>query len=485
MMCWDGTECSFLLSVNADNRLTMHYAIGGWTLSYGQKTPMCCAEGQNGEKVCILGICIDSHGEIPDEEIPTYILGRKAVDQEYSCLDRFAGAFVVFLLRGKKIIVWPDASASIPIFYCVENDRYVASHERLISDVLDLPLSSYSMEIRKDSSFSEALPYNLTMYDTIKSLLPNHQITLTAESCESMRCMLRMPSTVQSIADRTLELTSNIARGYAAHARMIVALTGGWDSRLALALLLYAGIPDLTCYTTKKKDMSSNAGDLIIPQILCQRLNLPYEQIENLPSPKAEADNLERMLGEFYQNRSNFAHVMHEHFEGNITVIQGSSGDQLGKAIVGNSLPERFASASFLAAKTHMYHPAVQRETERWSEDAKTETQVSKFDLFEWEIRCGRWMSRIKYEMSTAGLSSLNIYNCRELLTLWCREPRVKRSTKDFYKAIFEKAGFDYRQEPINPDGRWTEFALNHKVTFWAGTMISAVRGKHAYRTKG
>lgn len=164
-------------------------------------------------------------------------------------------------------------------------------------------------------------------------------------------------------------------------------------------------------------------------------------------------------------------------------MIQGNIGDQLGKAVIGNSLPERMATARFLSMKTHLYDRSCKTEIQKWLNENDGCADISRYDLFEWEIR-GRWIAQIKHEMASVQILSLNIYNCRELMILLADMPRRYRSKKRLHTDVMNQLDRRFMQLRVNADQRRVEQMLNNPILFLAGTIVSYARGLCRYKLR-
>ncbi len=92
---------------------------------------------------------------------------------------RLAGKYVVFYANKTGLYIIPDATASLPVYYSTQRNAIcVSSCDNLVNSLFGYGISKRALDVRLGSDLSQPLPYNMTLYDEIKCLLPNHYIDI-------------------------------------------------------------------------------------------------------------------------------------------------------------------------------------------------------------------------------------------------------------------------------------------------------------------
>jgi len=428
--------------------------LGKYIISYSDNTECMIAE-KGGSFLCITGFCVDAHGEVEREMIPSYLLDNSEnILQIINNSNRLAGKFVVIYVDNADVYAFSDATASMQINYLRDDDALCfSSNEKLIADHYNLLMSEKGKIIRNSGEFSQAMPNDITPYERIKFLLPNNYLDSKSKtSCRfypadevSEHC------DIQDVAENTIKLVDNIVSQYSKYYKLSCPLTSGWDSRLVLAFLKNA-VDDLQCYTFNHPGFSEKTGDLVIPKKITSDLGLHHMVIDDKEATEDYIEYFNETVGKMHSARTiNLAYTYNSRLSG-IALINGDIAGQIGKSIIGQKLPEILATTSFLICKLHNFSSEAKEETKKWLKGTKEHRgSASAYDLFAWENRLGRWASQISMLYANASISSLNIFNCREIILLWLKVPRELRyDDKAIHKSIFSLIAPELLNYPCN-----------------------------------
>jgi len=433
------------------------------------------------EQVGLIGLCIDSHGEIPREDIPGFLLKQSSNDiiKLIKSIKRLAGKYVILYENKYGIYVIPDATGTLQVCYNASSAKgfCIASSDKLISDYYNYLPSERNLSIRLASDFQQPMPNDITIYDEIKVLLPNHYLHMRG----SINVIPYMPDQVTCrncdtdvLINDSIKLIGNIVEEYKKYYNLICPLTAGYDSRVVLAFLKQR-IKEIKCFTFNHMETASQRGDVTTAQKLCDRYMVKWEMIDTLKAPVEYILDVKTYLGEFQKIRTiNIAYTLESCLKG-FTIINGDIIGTIGKSSLGMALPDFFAVPSFFIAKQHNFSKYVRSETKKYLESVKTRNStISKFELFGIENRLGRWAAQTSNIYSICGINSLNIFNCGELIDIWISIPRKKRNKKIVPKTILMKLAPELLEYPFNPMSK-VGWMSKSSFTFLLGTYIKYI----------
>lgn len=422
-------------------------------------------------KVVSSSDCMQSESDIADE-----LLQSISLDDLLFRMRTLAGRFVTVYFSGKELYVIPDAAASIHVTYTLkEYDLFVSSNAKIIADHLGWEESAESKSIKSCASPSHSLPYDLSMFDQIKHVIPNHYL-----NCGERKIVRFYPSRcedsigIDQAVRESVRIIGNIITAYHHKYELALPLTSGVDSRSILSFLREK-TSDIHAYTYYHPHFTPKTPDIVIPGELCNKHGIEYSLLPDLKLPTDVSDMYEKEFGACANKleatnawtycNSNLANRVR--VDGNISPLAKSS--------FGRNLPERFASPSYLATKTHNHSKTNKQFVMKWVSDAKPfieRSNISRFDLFFWEHRIGKWTAN-SYLNSDFLIDSINPYNCRALLELWLNVPRNQRTTSSIQLELIKMNWPELMEFPFNPNDRLSVFYKNQLLYYFA------VRFKH------
>ena len=477
----NAAKFTYLISEREVPSFANHYSCEGLSMviNYTKETELITAK-KDTKEIAIIGLCIDSHAIIDRNCIPKTLLSIEgsAIDI-YNYCNRFAGKYIVFYCDGVDSFLWGDATASIQMNYC-EDAKYpicIASTDKLIADYLKLQVSESSKRIRMGASLKQALPWNITMYDEIKALLPNHILSI------SNRRTTRVPLNIISlkneddlicVAEQSQEIILNIVKEYSKYYEIICPLTSGYDSRVVFSFLKKEKA-NTQCYTLKHKKFTEETGDLFVPKNICNHYEQPYTVIPDIEAPRDEIDRVKALAGDFHEKSTvDMAYTYNSVFKG-LALVNGDIIDQIGKSHIGNAIPNCLASPSYFQCKLHNNATGVKQMLKKQIKEMhNSNDRKYVFDLFAMENRCGRWAVQGATIYSICGITSLNIFNCRELIRKWISIPRKYRSLYWLHKKLLLLNDKELLSFPFNPTDKF-RFAYKNWFLFYIFTYIKQV----------
>ena len=196
--------------------------------------------------------------------------------------------------------------------------------------------------------------------------------------------------------------------------KLSLPLTAGIDSRTVLSACRDI-IGDIPIYTIYHDHFSNTTSDIIIPKQITSKFGLEYFILKSMKLP----EDIESLyISKLGSNKNEYiARNAWTYYNSDISSCTFLNGDiiPITKSSFGKNLPEFLATSGYLATKTHNYSRKNKLIVKRWIKDINKYSRnsgISKYDLFFWEHRCGKWMTNnlmnydvlvIQYALLTAG----------------------------------------------------------------------------------
>lgn len=443
-------------------------------VNHTPQTQVCMASNVN-RMVTVIGLCVDAHGEIERFQIPGWIAEQKASTPEmlfYAC-GRFAGKYVILVEEEDGTYLWGDATCTLQVNYAfLKENVCVSFSDKITAKAFELGESEIAKDIRKKGANNHPLPYELTMYNGVRALLPNHYLDLNAR--KSVRINLKIPTgqaptSVDDVVDSTLKLILNTAREYGKYYSFACAVTSGNDSRVVYAVLSKLGL-DQERFTFRHKGFTDATGDIAVPhQFICAD-GKNHLIIDDMVAPEGFGERVREFLGNWQSPFFiNLAYTYLQSFP-NLAMTNGNIIGQTGQSYVTHAVPNGLVTPLFMRCKLHTGSHYAYRLLKDYTREIKTSGEASnRSNLFEWEIMIGRGCPMIGTVCDLYGITTLNIFNNYEILRLFVTVSRKARANKELHKHFLKRISPKLLEYPINPDYRmhWTK---NCWIFFYLGT---------------
>ena len=410
------------------------------------------------EAICIIGLCIDSYGKIERKNIPQYLIENSKSEIQFLFYNtrRLAGKYVIIYENKNGFFIFGDATCLLSIYYTTKNTICFSSCDELIRKYLNYKISKEHLEIKNGSPYYEALPYDITIYEDIKVVLPNHYLEINTKKISRFfpqynNTLKVAKNQYNQIIENCEHLIDNIVKEYIKYYDIICPLTCGNDSRLNL-VFLKRHIKNLNCFTLKHPNFTENTGDYYIPPQICATENVQHTIIQDLKSPKKYIKNINEIIGDYHSEYTiDLAYTINTMLP-NKAIVTGDIIDQIGRGKYGK-IPLLLANARNFNDFHNNKSLLFQEYLKQYIKNVKKDGCFSKIqDLFAIEYRCGRWVAQGSMIYAIAGISSLNIYNCREVIENFMSIAIKERINKIIHNRIFSNYSPQLLSIPINPD---------------------------------
>lgn len=342
------------------------------------------------------------------------------VASHVEALNRLTGVFALGYVEGGMLRVFGDPTGMQTVYYGhVEATPYVVSHAALVGVLKGLSPSDYVQRLtsyRFYHLFGSALPGDLSPYDALRRLVPNHVLSVTGGACDVKRFFpvdgskgIDSDADYRALIERATKILCNSMALIATKwSKPALSLTGGCDSQTTLASVVghYDDLRYFSYISSPEEEVDAKAA-----QRICAELGLEHELIR-VPIDDVEAqadfDDISGILELSYGNigRMNPREVAKRMTlrSSDIEVEIKSWASEIGRCYY----HKRFSKSSFPKRPTPRYLTTLYkvfvsdrglvRSTDQVFEDyllrymgADVVERSSWVDLFFWEFRVGAW----------------------------------------------------------------------------------------------
>ena len=286
----------------------------------------------------------------------------------------------------------------------------------------------------------QPLPGNMTSFDHVRILLPNHILYVRQQYAERVweTPGLARRTTLDEVIGKTLFLMSNIYREYDKYYDLLCPLTAGYDSRVNFAFMKELGDNPKT-FTFRHPSFTDETPDLTIPHEICGYYDMPHTVVVDSHMEESEKSHYKRIVGRDATDYSlNLALTIRKTF-GNRAILNGNIIDQIGKSVTGNNVPDRLASPSFVRSRIYNSGKPALQILGLYLRDVRQNCGNDVFDVLAWEQDCCRWATQSDITYGMCGVNMLTLSNCRELILEWIKVPRKQRVRKELHKSLFQQ----------------------------------------------
>lgn len=406
----------------------------------------------NGKTVTVLGnaYCMDRENKTVAEDVTRWD-GADPVQ-----LTRYwTGRYVV--IADDRLIT--DACALMSAFYKVEQSGW------MVSSSLAVIAAQYGLSAEEPCT-QIGLQWQIlpkTRVRGIDKLLCTQSLTFSKETIVIRPYVwmedLSSATTNEKVAKLSRLLITachNIAE--ATPAGILLALTGGKDSRLVLAALLAAKVP-FKAYTAAYPNISQS--DKNIPVMMCRDLGISHTYVKRGKLDKVKEDAYRIFTCEDTNGLDEkfYAFGQFDAIPSDCVVLRSGifeAGQSYGRTIAGNSLE------SFVQGFSRCYAQSLQKETQtdafaqwvRWAEETPI-PYVDIWDRFYLEQRVGGWASAIEQSLDLNDFISIQIANCPRLISVLLAATDAERKQLSLSIESIRYMQETLLQYPINKRNIW------------------------------
>ena len=426
----------------------------GWILSWHKKVPVV----HNRETgVLVIGNVWQTLGGrlSPREAVGKITDTEELLRQEESWCGRY-----VLIIHEK---VYLDASGLFGVFCC---DKGISSDLSVLRDELNLKKSSWTPD-----DIMRWYPGPDTPYAGIRRLLPSQVYDLDSREI-SFRNILAASVPVYEDREALTEAFTgqfctslqNLDKEFAGR-KLLLALTGGYDSRTLLALSVKAGI-DFECYTLEHDNMP--LGDIEYPPKICEITGSKYcyyRREQSLYSKEREEEYLEHLQWmQMEQDRTFYAYDQYQELVrkfGPVVLLRSGVWEiaqEYDRRAVGETADVEDV-LNYYELPLQSQEADAFRNYFKWCE--KNPLPLTDTNRYFWEQRCGSWIAESEHGFDIyEDIISLQPVNCRMLITMLLQFPKEERMVKQHQAIITQSICPGLKDIPYGKNENYTRSKL-------------------------
>lgn len=433
--------------------------------------PVTVAHCQN-RSIYLLGYIIDPYNpSFDDSQIMKGVINKsKTADDVFANIADKCGRFVIVVKIEDDFRIFSDACGLRQVFYHVDkrNSVWCASQPHIIAEQLGIEVNKMvERDLHKATLFKTPehwYPGNITLFDNIFHLTPNHYFDITSR--KFMRYWPRerlSPISISECIPKVSALLSGIIEGAVHRFNIAFAISSGRDSRTLFAASRKVA-KNIHYFTQTPKTAVDSDPDVLIPSAMLKQMGLEHSVLV-LPE-KIDEDFKAILQKNVFTARtvkgfnviSVYDHFKDENKE--IVVLYGNCSEITKRdRFRFPKTPTPLLSGTVLAAMAFMSQSDIAvKEFAKWLKPVKklTKYNIDILDLMHWEQRVGNWgaMTFSEYEIL---YESLCPYSCRRYIEYMLCVP-FKYRTKPQYKLHHEIIAAlwpEALEYEINPEKNW------------------------------
>jgi len=465
----------YVLSENHLSKLNYSIKIGKYNFYYDRKDTVSEVFGE--KKLILFGDFLDSrYPDKTSKQIASDLIRAHSIQELVDLSKYLAGRFIIlFKVSKENILVLTDPTCTIPAYYSTKKNKFVvSSNQKAVANYLKVQKSKTAIEIKNSAEEQQPLPYNMTMYEQIKILIPNHYLDCTSQKMIRFFPVSRLPEqNLEETVEQTIDLTKNIIAYFSKKYKLAIPMTAGLDSRTILALFRER-LDEISLYTFSHESFDEKIADISIPKQISERFGINYSIMTRKKLPETIYETvIEKMDGLQNQRILENAYTLSESELSDQSFVPGDI-IPLAKSNFGKNLPERLATTNYFVTKSHNYSKESKNVIEQWRNDVEPYSEkhnISKFDLYFWESRFGRWFPNNAQNYDQFS-NPVYIFNCRYMMELWLGLDRETRMNHSVHYQIIQKEWPELLDIPINPDESRLEKMFSTPYMYYIGSYL-------------
>jgi len=434
--------------------------IGGWQVSAAESCPTQAIIDRAGRPIgYLIGIAIDHQGGKLQEgrlrmDWPADATAREAAIEQ--AIYKFGGSWAcVFAVDGFER-VYLDADGTLSLVYdpaqqaaastaglLLDDDAYRARFNTGLYTTLDVPGEGW-------------FPSGLTAHSGVKRLLCNHYLDLsTFEPCRHWPTReFTHAGDLEASAARVAEIVRKQAEALLNRGRVVVALTGGNETRFLLAAYKPI-IKDLTFVTV---EAPATVRDVVIASNLAEKFGLKHFLLPVQEATEAERAAWHYATGHCVSGPNMVTHPTIRPLARDYDFFLGGLGGEIGRAFFWRptDTPETQIGSAELLPRFGMPPAAeVADATEQWLEGVAGYDAYTKLDLAYLELRMSAWSAAQTY--AQAFVNHLHPLITREIYALMLDLPPDAKRGNLLIKTAIRQSWPELGGIPINRFGDYRD----------------------------
>ncbi len=396
---------------------------------------------KNKKSIALLGYIFDSENSTYSNQQVLDVLGEnETFEAVLEGSDKYAGRFLIIYHDLSDFKLFHDAAGQREVFYMKDDNIWLASQPTLLSEYVELKKGVEGAEFYNSEKFKlrKERILDTTQYLGLKHLPVNHYLDL--HTGEPTRYFPKKRVTKLPL-EEAVKLSSKYIKGFleavSHRSKLMIAVTGGWDSRMMLAAALH--IPDSHYFIFKHKHLKDTDQDIKTPKKLLELLEVDFNVIEYDPELESDVKALMTKNVEL-SNPVLYPAFYNEFFK--------KYKDRLNVTCVSE------AARNYFHYQANQSDDFVKKQYQKWVDDNAVSFKENGYhilDMFYWEEKMGNWLANGRSAMGSV-IEDFSPFNCRELMTIFLSvdEKYRDRYNPILHRKIIEKLSKDVLAVPIN-----------------------------------
>jgi hypothetical protein len=428
-------------------------------------------------EIIVLGNLYDFRNpRYSNQEIVDRLIIDKGLETFFEELSYLSGSYLILLKCDGELILVPDMACVKGCYIDMRDSEILilSSSVTLISKVKVVEKNRTCKELSRFYACPQYLARsvdvgNFTAYEGIVRMKANHFLNFKKRTFE--RFFPRSPAKISDV-DLAAEVSSGVLKGIiesiAHRNRILLPVTGGWDSRLLMASTCNIK-NEVIYYLLKHTTIPQLRQDLITSRKLFDKLKLPFQLIEYSEKISEEDSKMAehhidrpdiKSLGYIFNAwRKLFPHCIN--VNGNLSEIARNEWGLL-KELSGNVLAH--------LAK-YPKQPFCVSFYDSWLTESKEKFEgmgYQTLDMFYWEEVMANRISKA-YSQTGLGIQMVSPFNCRFLINQMLSVNPIYRSKQDniLYKKMINNLWPELLLIPVNPGFRKTVIKWMQKIRIY------------------
>ena len=421
----------------------------------------------NGITVGIIGIVVDPL--YPDysmqDLVKSIICTSTGILDVINSTHSFTGRWIVIFQASNETFLFTDPSGFRQVYYIQRNNEiWCGSQPEILKGVSNLELCTEDCVIDflqcKQFNISEsAWVGNKTIYSNCYHLMPNHYLDLMHQKqIRFFPSQNYQKFTIGPVIDTATRILQGSFEAITKKAKIIQALTAGFDSRVLLAASKNHS-QKINYFVDKMGILDDNQQDIKIPKLLAKRLGINLTVFNSTESPPGWFINIlshnvtgaralpkTRMIyGHFTRNESRI------NINGNGGEICRNFFNKYGE----RKNIKRWSKDELAEILRYKNSPFVESELDLWNQSliGIGDDVVNPLDLLYWEQRLGNWGAQYPAEQDIV-IDEFSPFNNRLLIELLLSTPQISRIAPNFdiFRELIHNMWPEALSVPINPE---------------------------------
>jgi hypothetical protein len=445
---------------------------GGWTVQAFAGAPVLPVENAQGQRIgLLLGTAIDYRaGTVVDAPVRLDLpAGAKARDAAIeAALYRFGGSWLCLLAGDGIERIYLDADGTLSLVYDPKARAAASTTGLLLDDAAYASRFDRNLYTLLDVNGEGWFPSGLTAHKGVRRLLCNHSLdlaTFQASRHWPAKDFAHDGSTEES-AQRVAAIVRAQAEALLARGRVVVALTGGNETRLLLAAYRPL-IKDLTFVTVAAP---STERDVVLAKALAQRFGLRHVLLPLREASPAEQASWLYATGHCVTGPNMVSHPTIRPLAAQFDYFLGGLGGEIGRAFFwrDTDTADMPLSVADLVPRFGMPQAdAVTEATADWLWGVQGFNGLTQLDLAYMELRMSAWSAAQTYAQSF--VNHLHPLIAREIYALMLNLPPEAKRGNRLIKSAIAQSWPELGEIPINRYGDYRDLlhtmlrATDHK----------------------